>query len=356
MSETVSITIHGRGASDNPRNRFETIELEPDPEFVPDPDDPPTAPQTRFFRDTTRTIIAHNDSPDVGFEYSINPYRGCEHGCTYCYARPTHEYLSLSAGLDFETKIFVKLDAPQLLRKELSGKKWRPERLAISGVTDCYQPAERRFRITRKCLEVLLEFRNPCSVITKSHLVTRDIDLLSEMAKYHGSMAFLSITTLDPHLGAVMEPRGASPQRRLDAIAELSRAGIPTGVMVAPLIPGLTDHEMPMILQAAANAGAVTCGYVPLRLPGAVRPIFESWLGQHFPDRKNKVMNRIRSMRGGKLNDSNFHTRMRGDGEFADQFKAMFELAKRRAGLDRECPHLSTDAFARPSSQMTLFG
>src|SRR6478752_9604931 len=179
MSTSVPLTIHGRGAAENPPNRFETIELEPDPDYVPDPDDPPIAPQTRFFRDTTRTIIAHNDSPDVGFEFSINPYRGCEHGCIYCYARPTHEYLSLSSGIDFESKIFVKLDAPELLRKELTAKKWKPQTISISGVTDCYQPAEKKFRITRQCLEVLYEFRNPAGVVTKSHLITRDIDLLA---------------------------------------------------------------------------------------------------------------------------------------------------------------------------------
>jgi DNA repair photolyase len=292
--------------------------------------------------------------PDVGFEYSINPYRGCEHGCIYCYARPTHEYLGFSAGLDFETRILVKLDAPRLLRKELSSPKWRPQTISISGVTDCYQPVERTLKVTRGCLEVLAEFRNPTGIVTKSHLVTRDIDVLRELARHDAALVFLSVTTLDAELSAKMEPRAAAPERRLDTIRELSRAGIPCGVMVAPLIPGLTDHEMPAILRAAAGAGAVTCGYVPLRMPGAVAPLFEDWLERHYPDRKHKVLNRIRSLRGGKLNDANFHSRMRGHGAFSEQFQAMFEISKRRAGLDRDCPPLSSDAFRIPCQRRQM--
>jgi DNA repair photolyase len=349
---TVPLSIHGRGAAGNPPNRFEPIALEPDPEFV---DEDPAAPKTVYLKDSTRQILCHNDSPDVGFEWSINPYRGCEHGCIYCYARPTHEYFGLGAGLDFETQIFVKLDAPALLRKELMREKWQPQTISISGVTDCYQPVERRLKITRACLEVLAEFRNPAGIITKSHLVTRDIDLLSKLASHQGAIVFMSITTLDANLCARMEPRASSPRRRLDAIRELTAAGIPVGVMVAPLIPGLTDHEMPAILEASADAGAITGGYVPVRLPGAVAPLFEDWLERHFPDRKQKVLNRIRSIREGKLNDSDFHTRMRGHGEFASQFKAMFDIAKRKAGLDRPFEGLSADAFRRPGGQMTLF-
>ena len=352
-SPTVQLSIKGRGAADNPPNRFEPIALEPDWENV-QPDDVP-APQTQFLRDATRTFIVRNTSPDVGFEYSINPYRGCEHGCIYCYARPGHEYFGLSAGLDFETKIFVKLDGPRLLRQELSHPKWQACVLAISGVTDCYQPVERKLRITRQCLEVLSDLGHPCSLITKNHLITRDIDVLSDMARRNLAMAILSVTTLNAELGARMEPRTSAPARRLDAIRALSSAGIPTGIMIAPLVPGLTDHEVPSILSACAEAGATFAGYVPLRLPFAVKELFEQWLERHYPDRKDKVLNRIRSLRSGKLNDSNFHTRMRGNGAFADQFKKMFDLAKRRAGLDRPGPELTTGHFRRPNEQFSLF-
>ena len=352
---SIPLPIHGRGASSNPPNRFEPIDLEPEFDHL-DADELAVAPSTKFFRDTTRTIIAHNDSPDVGFEYSINPYRGCEHGCIYCYARPTHEYLSLGSGLDFESKIFVKLDAAQLLRKELSHKKWEPKTISISGVTDCYQPAERQFKITRQCVETLWEFRNPCGLITKSHLITRDIDLFSEMAKENLVAAFISITSLDPDVSAKMEPRAASPARRLDALRKLTDAGIPCGVMVAPIVPGLTDHEMPAILKAAKEAGARTAGYVPVRLPFAIKDMFETWLQQHYPDRASKVLNRIRELRGGKLNDSNFVSRMRGEGVWAEQLKTMIELAKRKVGLDGEFPELAKDKFRGPGEkQMTLF-
>jgi DNA repair photolyase len=352
-----SLPIRGRGAASNPPNRFEPITLDPDGDTLDaiDAEDRRPLPQTQFFKDNSRTVICENDSPDVGFRFSINPYRGCEHGCIYCYARPTHEYLSLSSGVDFETKIFVKHDAPQLLRKELMRASWRPETISISGVTDCYQPAERIFKITRSCLKVLAEFGNPVGIVSKSHLVTRDIDILSEMARKRLAAVFISITTLRAEVASTMEPRAPAPARRIDAIKKLSAAGIPCGVMVAPLVPGLTDHEMPAILQAAADAGAITCGYVPVRLPFAVKALFEEWLASNFPDRREKVLNRIRSIRDGKLNDSDFHTRMRGAGEFAEQFEAMFKLAKRRYGLDREFPHLSTDLFRRPGEQMPLF-
>ncbi len=350
---SLSLPVHGRGTAANPRNRFETIDVVLDPDGDA-PDDRPIA--TTYLRDTSRTIIAHNDSPDVGFEWSINPYRGCEHGCIYCYARPTHEYLSFSAGLDFETKILVKENAAQLLREAIASPKWQGQSLAISGVTDCYQPIERKLGITRACLEVLAEFRNPASVITKNHLVTRDADLLGELAKHNASAAFLSITTLDADLQRVMEPRASTPKRRLDAVRELTDAGVPVGVMVAPVIPGLTDHEIPQILQAAADAGARTAAYVPLRLPFAVKDLFQTWLEQHFPDRKDKVLNRIRELRGGKLNDSNFVSRMRGEGVWAEQLKNVFEVARRRAGLDKPFPKISSEAFKRPPKpQLELF-
>jgi DNA repair photolyase len=304
----------GRGAPINPPNRFEPLWYSRDPEWN-DLEDP--ALETQFFRDTSRSIITYNDSPDVGFDASINPYRGCEHGCIYCYARPTHEYLGFSAGLDFESKILVKEDAPELLRRELSSPRWKPQVLAISGVTDSYQPIERRLQLTRRCLQVLAEFRNPVVIITKNHLVTRDVDVLGELAQYEAVRVFLSITTLDGGLGRVMEPRASHPLRRLAAIEMLSQAGVPTGVLVAPVIPGLTDHELPSIITAAVQAGARAAGYVTLRLPHGVGPLFEQWLTQHFPDRKDKVLHRIRAIRGGQLNDPRFSSRMRGEGIFA---------------------------------------
>lgn len=273
-----------------------------------------------------------------------------------CYARPYHEYLGLSAGLDFKTKLFAKMDAPALLEKELSAPKWTPQTLVLSGVTDPYQPVEDSLRLTRGCLEVLTRFRNPVSVITKRHTVTRDIDLLAELAQHEAAAVFLSVTTLDDDLRRVLEPRTASPRRRLDAIAKLSRAGIPTGVMVGPVIPGLTDHELPAILRAAAEAGATQAGYIVLRLPHGVAPLFERWLETHVPDRKEKVLNRIRSLRGGKLNDPRFGVRMRGTGVFADGIQALFDLGIRGTGLNRRSYSLSTAAFrSGRSEQLGLF-
>ena len=505
------VPLRGRGAAENPQNRFERLSYQPDPEMR-DPDDP--GPRTVFYRDGSRSVLTKNDSPDVGFTYSVNPYRGCEHGCVYCmagdtavlmgdgtarelgdlrvgdeiygttqggwyrryartrvlahwsvvkpayrvtladgtelvasgdhrflsgagwryvaeaepddperstltrrdllmgpgrgavggelegqdvraspelgvvsieplgpmplfdlttgtgdfiangvvshncYARPTHEWLGLSAGLDFETKIFVKEDAPALLRKALMSRRWEPQTIAIAGVTDAYQPGERKLRVTRGVLEVLAEFRNPVSIITKNHLVTRDADLLAELASRGAAAVHLSVTTLDPELQRVMEPRTSTPQRRLDALRTLSEAGIPVGVMVAPVIPGLTDHEIPAILAAIREAGATTVGYVPLRLPYGLGALFEQWLELHFPDRKEKVLNRIRSMRGGKLYESEFGKRMRGEGEFAEQMKQLFHVAARKVGLnERDTGKLSTASFRRPhpGGQLGLF-
>ena len=343
--------MKGRGASWNPQNRFETLEYVRDEEAPPEDE----SPNTIYLRDPTRTIIATNDSPDVGFEASINPYRGCEHGCIYCFARPTHEYLGLSAGLDFETKILVKEDAPALLREELNAKKWEPKVLAMSGVTDPYQPIERRLRLTRGCLEVLAEFRNPVGIITKNHLVTRDADILADLASDHAASVFVSVTTLDPKLANIMEPRTSTPELRLDAIATLAKAGVPVGVMVAPTIPGITDHEMPAILKAAKEAGARWAGFVVLRLPWAVAPLFEQWLEEHFPDRKDKVLNRIRDLRGGKLYHAQWGVRGRGTGIFADQIEALFDVTCRRLGLNEDARELSTAAFRRRTLQQTLF-
>jgi DNA repair photolyase len=343
--------MKGRGASWNPQNRFETLEYVRDEQAPPDDQ----LPGTLYLRDPTRTIIATNDSPDVGFDASINPYRGCEHGCIYCFARPSHEYLGFSAGLDFETKILVKEDAPALLREELNAKKWEPKVLVMSGVTDPYQPVERKLGITRGVLEVLAEFRNPIAIITKNHLVTRDIDLLSELARYSAASVTVSVTTLDASLGRVMEPRTSSPELRLDAIAKLSAAGIPVTVNVAPTIPGLTDHEMPAILAAAREAGAKWAGFVVLRLPWAVAPLFEKWLEEHFPDRKDKVLNRMRALRGGKLYDAQWGVRGRGTGIFAEQIKALFDVTCRKLGLNEEEKELSTEAFRRRTPQASLF-
>src|SRR4051812_31175964 len=259
--------IHGRGASTNPGNRFEALSIEPDAEEQSGERAPGVT--TKFYRDFTRSIIARNNSPDVGFETSINPYRGCEHGCVYCYARPTHEYLGFSAGLDFESRIMVKEDAPELLAAEFSSPRWKPQTLVMSGVTDPYQPVERRLRITRGCLEVLAKFRNPVAIITKNQLVTRDLDLLGELARDNAAAVNVSITSLDPKLQRVLEPRTSTPRARLDAVRQLRAAGIPVGVMTAPIIPGLTDHELPALLEAAAEAGAGFAGYTVVRLPYA---------------------------------------------------------------------------------------
>jgi DNA repair photolyase len=338
-------SIVGRGAAGNPKNRFEQIEVEPDPDELEE-DEPRS--ETVYLRDHSRSIIARNDSPDIGFDASINPYRGCSHGCAYCFARPTHEYLGLSAGLDFESKILVKEDAPELLRKELSSPRWEPLVLSMSGVTDPYQPVERRLGVTRRCLEVLAEFRNPVVIVTKNHLVTRDVDLLSELARYDATAVAVSLTTLDDGLRRTMEPRTSSPSRRLAAVEKLAGAGVPVGVMTAPVIPGLNDHELPALLSAAAEAGATFAAYVPVRLPLAVRPLFEDWLERHYPERKEKVLGRIRSMRGGELNDPRFGSRMRGEGIFARHIAQLFSISCRRAGIgEGRFPRLSTAAFRR---------
>lgn len=349
------ISAH-RGALENPPNRFEKLHLEPDAEWNPD-DDSSHGPRTQFFVDHSQTVIAHNDSPDIGFTSSLNPYRGCEHGCIYCYARPTHEYLGFSSGLDFESKIMVKLNAPELLRQELMSPKWKPEVIVMSGVTDCYQPVEGKLKLTRKCLEVLLEFRNPVAIITKNALIARDADVLSELAKHQCASVCLSVTTLDNDLRRVMEPRTSPPQARLNAIRELAEANIPVSVNVAPIIPGLTDHELPAILKAAHDAGATSAGFTVVRLPYANASLFEKWLETHFPDRKEKVLNRIRAMRGGKLYHSQWGTRMRGEGIFAEQIEAMFDVARRKAGFKDERNYaLSTASFRRPDGpQLTLF-
>lgn len=345
--------MRGRGASGNPVNRFERIIYERDDEC--DPQDAPLL-TTQYYKDTSRSVLVTNDSPDIPFTTSLNVYRGCEHGCIYCFARPTHEYLGLSSGLDFESRIFVKEDAPVLLRKELSKRSYHPQVIVVSAVTDCYQPIERKLELTRRCLEVCEDFRNPVSIITKNRLVTRDIDVLKKMNDYQGIAVNVSLTTLDPDLARVMEPRASCPEHRLAAIEELSSAGIPVHVLVAPVVPGLTDHEMPALIRRARQAGATGAGYIVLRLPYAVKDLFVQWLEDHFPERKNKVLNRIRSLRGGKLYDSQWGKRMRGEGIFADEYRKLFEIALRKADMPRRSSGLSISSFRRADDQqMTLF-
>jgi DNA repair photolyase len=363
MSEPDVPLRRGRGARINPPNRFEATHRELDLEQVEGDDEYLESlgrPATEYLPDTSRSIIAQNDSPDVGFEVSFNPYRGCEHGCIYCYARPTHEYLGFSSGLDFETKIMVKHDAPELLRHTLSSPRWQPRVLGLSGVTDAYQPVERRLELTRRCLQVLAEFRQAVAIITKNRLVTRDVDVLGELARHSAAGVFVSITSLDDELVGRMEPRTSRPAGRLKAIAALAEAGVPVGVMVAPLIPGLTEHEMPAILKAAAEAGARNAGYTIVRLPMEVSTLFQDWLENHFPGRKEKVLERIRAMHDGRLNDSRFGMRMRGDGRAADLISRMFRVTCRRVGLNKEAWPVSPAAFRRPgeissAKQLRLF-
>lgn len=346
-------SIRGRGASANTPNRFHPIEYVFEDE---DGEDSGPSPRTQFLPDRSKTVISTNDSPDIPFRVSFNPYRGCEHGCIYCYARPTHEYFGLSAGLDFETKIFVKEEAPRLLRETFLSKKWLPQSVAIAGVTDPYQPVERRLELTRRCLDVFRDFRNPVGIVTKNHLITRDIDILQELASFDAVSVMVSITTLDVKLNRILEPRTSLPRQRLDAIEKLTAAGIPAGVLMAPVIPGLNDSEIPAVLEAAANAGARCAGYTILRLPYAVAPLFEAWLEQHMPDRKAKILNRIRSMRDGKLNDPSFGSRMKGDGPYAKQIADLMRITKMRFGLTRAEFGGSTAAFRRPASdQLELF-
>jgi len=339
--------MNGRGATINPRGRFERLEMTLDEEFEAESRNP----DTQYLRDDTQTVISYNDSPDISFRASVNPYRGCEHGCSYCYARPFHEYLGFSAGIDFETRIMVKPSAPELLRKELASPKWQPQPLAMSGVTDCYQPVERKLQITRRCLHVLTEFRNPVDIVTKNHLVTRDTDLLAELATHQAASVHISITTLDSGLARKLEPRASSPSHRLDAMAKLSAAGIPVGVLVAPVIPGLNEHEIPAILAAAREAGAVGAGYTILRLSHGVKDIFSAWLEEHVPEAKEKIMGRIREVRGGALNDTRFGTRMRGAGVYAEQIRQLFEVSVQREGLNQKVSPLSTAAFRNPGGE-----
>ncbi|MBH23988.1 MAG: radical SAM protein [Myxococcales bacterium] len=338
--------IQGRGTSHNPPTRYKELHVELDER---------PQPRTHVRQERARSILAHNKSPDIPFTYSLNPYRGCEHGCVYCYARPTHEYLGLSPGLDFETRLIAKVNAAELLREALCDPRWTPTPITFSGVTDPYQPIERELRLTRACLEVLAELRHPASIITKSHLVTRDLDRLTELASHRAITVLVSLTTLDGALHQKLEPRASHPRRRLHTIQALAEAGIPVGVMTAPIIPGLNDTEVPRLLKAAAGAGASFAGYTLLRLPGPVAPLFDAWLAQHLPDRRERVLSRIRDMRGGDLNTPGFGARMRGQGDGAQVLRGLFHQSCRRVGLSTRGPNLSTRAFRRPGEQLTLF-
>jgi len=340
----------GRGSASNPANRFERLAYEPDAE------DGPSPVRTQVFLDSSRTVLTDNDSPDLLIRRALNPYRGCEHGCSYCYARPTHEYLGMGSGLDFETKILVKLDAAELLRAELSRKGYAPEVIALSGVTDPYQPIERKLRVTRACLEVLAECRHPVCIITKSALVERDIDLLSALAQRGAAWVNISVTSLDAGLQRALEPRASTPRARLNAIRALTDACVPVGVNVSPVIPGLNDSEIPAILSAAKEAGAIRASWVLLRLPHALKELFESWLDAHAPLRKDRVLNTLREMHGGKLYDPEFGTRLRGRGPRAEQIARLFQVTCSRVGLSRERFELNAGDFRPPQGgQLDLF-
>ncbi len=347
----------GRGAALNPANRFERLSAGPfAPEDTPEPGDVRTVP-TAFFRDSSRSVLSKNDSPDIPFTFSLNPYRGCEHGCAYCYARPSHEYLGFSAGLDFETKILVKEDAPELLRKEMGKKSWLPQMVALCGNTDPYQPVERRLGVTRRCLEVFLEMRNPVGIITKNALVLRDLDLVSRLASMKLASVTISITSLRDDLVRKLEPRTSTPANRLDAVAKLVAAGVPTTVFIAPVIPGLNDHEIPAILAEAASRGAARASCTMLRLPGPVEPIFLDWLRREYPDAAKKVESRIRSTRGGSLSDARWGSRMTGEGETAASIHSLFRVSAAKLGLKGDSVEFDTTLFRRPAGpQGELFG
>ena len=346
--------IKGRGAADNPKGRFEKLEREPERDSE---DDVEPQPRTVITLQQARSIISRNDSPDLPFNQSINPYQGCEHGCIYCYARPSHSYLGLSPGLDFETRIFAKENAAELLRGELAHPGYRPELISLGANTDPYQPAERKQRITRGILEVLLEFRHPVGIVTKGSLIERDLDLLAPMAAEGLAQVFISIGTLDGEIARTLEPRAAAPYRRVETVRRLSEAGVPCGVFVAPIVPFLNDKDMEGVLEAVAEAGARWASFTLLRLPWEVKDLFKGWLEQHYPLKAAHVMARIRDMRGGRENDPEFGSRMRGEGQYAELLRGRFEIACRRLGLNADRRyHVDTAKFRRPSSpQGSLF-
>jgi DNA repair photolyase len=352
-------TPRGRGAVSNASGRFESRVSAAEDDGWTTADREPRPLRTTVTAEKARVIITKNDSPDVGFDRSINPYRGCEHGCIYCYARPAHAYMGLSPGLDFESKLFFKPGAGKLLEKELSRPNYTPATVHIGGNTDPYQPQERTLRVTREIIEVMARFRHPMSVITKSALITRDIDLLAPMGEAGFARAAVSITTLDRRLARTMEPRAATPERRLAAVRQLTAAGVPVSVMFAPVIPGLNDHELECVLQRAAEAGAFSAGYVVLRLPLEIKDLFREWLAANVPDRAARVMSLVRQMRGGRDYDAQWGQRMKGEGPIADVIAQRFKIARRRFGLDRALPPLDVSQFKVPpraGDQGDLFG
>jgi DNA repair photolyase len=355
--------MNRHGSNLDPPNRFEKLQrvvlpenldqLAPDDELLGCP-----SREIEYFEDQSESILSENQSPDIPFRYSINPYRGCVHACAYCYARPTHEYLGFNAGLDFETRIVVKRHAARLLRERLSAKSWSAEPIVFSGVTDCYQPVERKFGITRECLEVAVECRQPIGIITKNALVLRDLDLLTDLARDRLVHVFVSLTTLHVDLARAMEPRTSTPAARLRAIETLARANVPVGVMTAPMIPGLNDSELPQLLKLAAENGAKAAGYTLLRLPLTVAPVFEEWLRRTQPLRCEKILSRIRETRDGALNSKNFGERMKGSGPLAEQINQMFRLFRDRYGLAKALPDFNRDDFCPPKpshGQLWLF-
>ncbi len=348
------------GSQLDPPNRFDRQQVVRDYDHVEWDEDYLQALADRrieYLSDTSRSLVSENNSPDIPFRYSVNPYRGCIHGCSYCYARNTHEYLGLNAGLDFETRIFVKHDAPALLREFLSRDGWRPEGITFSGVTDCYQPAERRFRLTRQCLELANECSQPVSIITKNALVVRDLDLLANMATRQLVHVAVSINSLDAELARVMEPRTSIPAARLRAVESLSAAGVPVRVMIAPLIPGLNDHEVPQVMQAVRQAGALDVGYNLLRLPLTVEPVFLEWLTRTQPLKAEKVRGLIQQKRDGKLNDATFGQRMKGTGPVAAQIQSLFQVFRRKHGFPG-LPPVDASRFVPPRpirGQLRLF-
>ncbi len=340
----------GRGAVSNHSGRYEAhARVAVDDGWPGAGEEPEPWLQTSVLADSSRSIIAYNQSPDVPFDRSINPYRGCEHGCVYCFARPTHAWLGLSPGLDFETKIFAKFDAARLLEAELAKRSYRPQVIALGANTDPYQPVERDLKITRQILEVLARYRHPVGIVTKSRLVLRDLDILAPMAARGLARVMVSVTTLDRDLARRLEPRAPTPALRLEAIRRLAEAGVPTGVLAAPMIPALNDSELEAILEAAADAGAEAAGYVLLRLPLEIKQLFEEWLDAHFPDRKAKVLKLVRETRGGRLYDATFGRRQTGEGLYAGLLKQRFQLASKRLGLGGRRQDLDLSLFRRPA-------
>ena len=344
----------GRGAAINTHNRFIKQELEYTFEDWQQWEEPETNPKTQFIEEQSKTLLSVSDSPDLGHFHSINPYRGCEHGCIYCYARNSHEYWGYSAGLDFETKIIVKKNAPQLLEKLFNSKKWEPKTIHLSGNTDCYQPGEKKYGITRQLLEICLRYKNPVSVLTKNALVLRDLDVLEKLAKLNLVHGAISITSLNEDLRSALEPRTVTGKRRLQVVKAMHEAGVPMGVMTAPIIPGLNDHEIPTIIEAAAANGAIWANYTVVRLNGAIATLFEEWIHHHFPDRAAKVLNQIKECHGGAVNDSRFGFRMVGEGNFAENIRQLHNFACRKYMKDRVLPELDTTSFMR-AGQMRLF-